>query len=92
MLRPSLLLAGANDAFSVEQLASVRTGNRLRCRSEVVPLVCHLDDFDDLTILRYCDRRPGDRRLLIRDLCILIHPDVIASDSDVVTFGGRWKG
>jgi hypothetical protein len=30
--------------------------------------------------------------LLIRDLCILIHPDVIASDSDVVTFGGRWKG
>ena len=86
---PSLLLAGAHDAFSGDSRplhepdsASV-DGRRL----------CHLcATWQTLRTSRSCDRRPGDRRLLIRDLYTLIRSKAGASDSDMVAFGGRWKG
>jgi len=51
---------------------------------------CHLTDLFSVTIVSI--GLPRECRLLIRELCILIHPKAGASDSNIVMFGGRWKG
>ena len=90
----SLHLVGVHDAFSGVQLGLCMTQILLP-----LPVVaggrrlCHLcATWPTSRTLQSCDRRPGERRLLIRDLCTLIHPNVGTSDSHMVTLGGRWKG